>query len=171
MGPRNGRYKPISFLHWGREGQKALAHVATLGSAGGCGQDGGRDDGGDGGDGCSSGGPWKSTVEAVVTVPRWACPCRASGESGRERAVASMVAHSEVEMATGVAVMMGAVIAATAAVIGWRLGGGGGLIRLRVASTITALACTGPFKSGRSFPFCRQVGKGRDVPKNELLVL
>ena len=35
----------------------------------------------------------------------------------------------------------------------------------------TALACTGPFKSGRSFPFCRQVGKGRDVPKNELLVL
>ena len=126
------------FLHWGREGQKALAHVAALGSAGGCGQDGGRDDGGDGGDGCSSGGPWKSTVEAVVTVPRWACPCRASGESGRERAVASMVAHSEVEMATGVAVMMGAVIAATAAVIGWRLGGGGGLIRPRVASTIPA---------------------------------
>ena len=35
----------------------------------------------------------------------------------------------------------------------------------------TALACTGPFKSGRSFPLCRQVGKGRDVPKNELLVL
>ena len=138
MGPRNGRYKPNFFLHWGREGQKALAHVATLGSAGGCGQDGGRDDGGDGGDGCSSGGPWKSTVEAVVTVPRWACPCRASGESGRERAVASMVAHSEVEMATGVAVMMGAVIAATAAVIGWRLGGGGGLIRPRVASTIPA---------------------------------
>ena len=91
------------------------------------------------GDGCSSGGPWKSTVEAVVTVPRWACPCRASGESGRERAVASMVAHSEVEMATGVAVMMGAVIAATAAVIGWRLGGGGGLIRPRVASTISAV--------------------------------
>ena len=60
----------------------------------------------------------------MVTVPRWACPCRASGESGRERAVASMVAHSEVEMATGVAVMMGAVIAATAAVIGWHLGGG-----------------------------------------------
>ena len=35
----------------------------------------------------------------------------------------------------------------------------------------TALACTGPFKSGRSFPLSRQVGKGRDVPKNELLVL
>eukprot|EP00964_Phaeocystis_antarctica_P019941 scaffold11014_cov94-Phaeocystis_antarctica.AAC.1 len=63
---------PFSFLHWGREGQKALAHVATLGSAGGCGQDGGRGDGGDGGEGCGSGGPWKSTVEAVVTVPRWA---------------------------------------------------------------------------------------------------
>jgi len=74
-----------------------------------------------------------------VTVPRWACPRRASGESGRERAVASMVAHSEVVMATGVAVMMGAVIAATAAVIGWRLGGGGGLIRPRVASTISAV--------------------------------
>ena len=38
------------------------------------------------------------------------CPCRASGESGLgreqfERAVASMVAHSEVETATGVAVI------------------------------------------------------------------
>ena len=52
----------------------------------------------------AAGGPWKSTAEAVVTVPRWACPCRASGESGRERAVASMVAHSEVVMAAGVAV-------------------------------------------------------------------
>jgi hypothetical protein len=32
-----------------------------------------------------------------VTVPRCTstCPCRASGESGRERVVASMVAHSE----------------------------------------------------------------------------
>ena len=59
----------------------------------------GRGDGGDGGEGCGSGGPWKSTVEAVVTVPRWACPRRASGESGRERAVASMVAHLEVVMA------------------------------------------------------------------------
>ena len=38
------------FFYTGREGQKALAHVATLGSASGCGQDGGRDDGGDGGD-------------------------------------------------------------------------------------------------------------------------
>ena len=73
-----------------------------------------------------------------MTVPRWACPCRASGKSGRERAVASMVAHSEVEMATGVAVMMGAVIAATAAVNGGRLGGGGGLDRPRAASTIPA---------------------------------
>ena len=60
---------PNFFLHWGREGRKALPHVATLGSAGGCGQDGGRGDGGDGGDGCGAGGPWKSTVEAVVTVP------------------------------------------------------------------------------------------------------
>ena len=34
-------------------------------------------------------------------------------------------------MATGVAVVMGEVIAAAAAVIGWRLGGGGGLIRPR----------------------------------------
>ena len=40
-----------------------------------------------------------------------------------------MVAHSGAVMATGVAVVMGKVIAAAAAVIGWRLGGGGGLIR------------------------------------------
>jgi hypothetical protein len=113
-------------------------HVATLGNVGGGGQDGGRGDGGDGGDGCGSGGPWKSTVEAVVTVPRWTCPCGASGESGRERAGASMVAHSGAVMATGVAVVMGEVIAAAAAVIGWRLGGGGGLIRPRAASTIPA---------------------------------
>ena len=113
-------------------------HVATLGNVGGGGQDGGRGDGGDGGDCCGSGGPWKSTVEAVVTVPRWTCPCGASGESGRERAGASMVAHSGAVMATGVAVVMGEVIAAAAAVIGWRLGGGGGLIRPRAASTIPA---------------------------------
>ena len=69
------RYEPIFFLHWGREGRKALPHVATLGSAGGCGQDGGRGDGGDGGDGCGGGGPWKSTVEAVVTVPSGPRPC------------------------------------------------------------------------------------------------
>ena len=129
---------PIFFLHWGREGRKALPHVATLGSAGGCGQDGGRDDDSDGGDGCGGGGPWKSTVEAVVTVPRWACPCGASGESGRERAVASMAAQSEAVAATRVAVIMGAVIAATAAVNGGRLGGGGGLDRARGASTIPA---------------------------------
>ena len=49
-----------------------------------------------------------------------------------------MVAHSEAVMATGVAVMMGAVIAATAAVIGWRLGGGGGLDCPRVALTTPA---------------------------------
>ena len=73
-----------------------------------------------------------------MTVPRWACPCRASGESGRERAVVSMVAHSGVVMATGVAVMIGAEIAALAAVNGGRLGGGGGLDRPRVASTIPA---------------------------------
>ena len=35
----------------------------------------------------------------------------------------------------------------------------------------TALACTGPLKLDAPFPLCRQVGKGRDVPKNELLVL
>ena len=76
---------PPFFLHWGRKGQKALPHVATLGSAGGGGQNGGRGDGGDGGDGCVSGGPLNSTVEAVVTVPRCTCPCRASGGSaGRE---------------------------------------------------------------------------------------
>ena len=34
---------------------------------------------------------------------------------------------------------MGEVIAAAAAVIGWRLGGGGGLIRPRAASTILYL--------------------------------
>ena len=73
---------PFSFLQWGRKAHKALSHVATLGSAGGCGQDGGRGDGSDGGDCCGSGGPWKSTVEAVVTVPSGPCPCGASGESG-----------------------------------------------------------------------------------------
>eukprot|EP00964_Phaeocystis_antarctica_P124487 scaffold88125_cov36-Phaeocystis_antarctica.AAC.1 len=35
----------------------------------------------------------------------------------------------------------------------------------------TALACTGPLKLDAPFPLCRQVGKSRDVPKNELLVL
>ena len=129
---------PIFFYTGGRRADKALPHVATLGSAGGCGRDGGRDNGSDGGDGCGGGVPWKSTVEAVVTVPRCACPCGASGESGRERAGASMVAHSGAVMATGVAVVMGKVIAAAAAVIGWRLGGGGGLIRPRAASTIPA---------------------------------
>jgi len=79
VGPRNGRYKPP----WGRKGQKALPHVATLGSAGGGGQNGGRGDGGDGGDGCGRGGPLNSTVEAVVTVPGRPRPCRASGGSGR----------------------------------------------------------------------------------------
>jgi len=74
---------PFFFLHWGRKGQKALPHVATLGSAGGGGQNGGRGDGGDGGDGCVSGGPLNSTVEAVVTVPGRPRPCRASGGSGR----------------------------------------------------------------------------------------
>ena len=49
-----------------------------------------------------------------------------------------MVAHSGAVMATGVAVVMGEVIAAAAAVIGWRIGGGGGLIRPRAASTIPA---------------------------------
>ena len=67
MGPGNGRYTPKFLLHWGRKGQKAFPHVATLGSAGSCGQDGGRGDGGDGGDDCGSGGPLKSTVEAPST--------------------------------------------------------------------------------------------------------
>ena len=44
-----------------------------------------------------------------------------------------MVAHSEAVMATGVAVMMGAGLAAIAAVNGGRLGGGGGLDRPQVA--------------------------------------
>ena len=152
---------PPLLLHWGREGPKGPPTRRNAQqrrySAGGGSQNGGRGDGGDGGDGCGSGGPWKSTVEAVVTVPRWTCPCGASGESGRERAGASMVAHSGAVMATGVAVVMGKVIAA-AAVIGWRLGGGGGLIRPRAASTIYLLKgrgrgrvvtqrCFGPMRS------------------------
>ena len=81
---------PIFFLHWGREGRKALPHVATLGSAGGCGQDGGRGNGGDGGDGCGGGGPWKSTVEAVVTVPSGPRPCGARERSLRRDGGAAM---------------------------------------------------------------------------------
>ena len=49
-----------------------------------------------------------------------------------------MVAQSEAVMATGVALVMGAGIAAMAAVNGGRLGGGGGLDRARGASTIPA---------------------------------
>ena len=49
-----------------------------------------------------------------------------------------MVAQSEAVMATGVTVVMGAGIAAMAAVNGGRLGGGGGLDRARGASTIPA---------------------------------
>ena len=131
---------PFFFYSGGGKGQKALPHVATLGSAGGGGQNGGRGDGGDGGDGCGSGGPWKSTLEAVVTVPRWACPCGASGGEGAvvEARVASMVAHSGAVVATGVVVMMGEVIAAAAAVNGGLLGGGGGLDRPRAASRLPA---------------------------------
>jgi hypothetical protein len=129
---------PFFFYSGGGKGQKALPHVATLGSAGGGGQNGGRGDGGDGGDGCGSGGPWKSTLEAVVTVPWWACPCGASGESGRERAGASMVAQSGAVVARGVAVMVGEVIAAASAVNGGLLGGGGGLDRPRAALKIPA---------------------------------
>jgi len=97
VGPRNGRHKPIFFLHWGREGQKALAHVATLGSAGGCGQDGGRDDGGDGGDGCSSGGPWKSTVEAVVTRPRPDASVDSPGATKNTSSLRASVAEARLE--------------------------------------------------------------------------
>ena len=50
-----------------------------------------------------------------------------------------MVAQSEAVMATGVALVMGAGIAAMAAVNGGRLGGGGGLDRARGASTIPDL--------------------------------
>ena len=60
------------FLHCGRdrEGQKALAHVATLGSAGGCGQDGGRGDGGDGGEGSPTPGRITSSgVRALASAP------------------------------------------------------------------------------------------------------
>ena len=49
-----------------------------------------------------------------------------------------MVAQSEAVMAMGVALVMGAGIAAMAAVNGGRLGGGGGLDRARGASTIPA---------------------------------
>ena len=50
-----------------------------------------------------------------------------------------MVAQSEAVMATGVALVMGAGIAAMAAVNGGRLGGGGGLDRARGVSTIPDL--------------------------------
>ena len=58
-----------------------------------------------------------------MTVPRWACPCGASGGEGAvvEARVASMVAHSGAVVARGVPVMMGAEIAALAAVNGGRL--------------------------------------------------
>jgi hypothetical protein len=51
-----------------------------------------------------------------------------------EARVASMVAHSGAVVARGVAVMMGAEIAALVAVNGGRLGGGGGLDRPRVSA-------------------------------------
>ena len=69
---------------------------------------------------------------------KWACLCGPSGERGQERGLASMPPQSEAVAATEVAVMMGAVIAATAAVKGGRLGGGGGLDRARGASTLPA---------------------------------
>ena len=55
-----------------------------------------------------------------------------------EARVASMVAHSGAVLARGVAVMMGADIAALAAVNGGRLGGGGGLDRPLVPLKIPA---------------------------------
>ena len=60
-----------------------------------------------------------------------------------------MVAQSEAVMATGVALVMGAGIAAMAAVNGGRLGGGGGLDRARGASTIPA-ELSGSGKGGYS---------------------
>ena len=71
-----------------------------------------------------------------MTVPSGPRPCGASGGAIVEARVASMVAQSEAVMATGVALVMGAGIAAMAAVNGGRLGGGGGLDRARGASTI-----------------------------------
>ena len=67
-------------------------------------------------------------------------PARAGRREGAvvEARVASIVAQSEAVMATGVALVMGAGIAAMAAVNGGRLGGGGGLDRARGASTIPA---------------------------------
>ena len=52
---------------------------------------------------------------------KWACLCGPSGERGQERGLASMPPQSEAVAATEVAVMMGAVIAATAALNGGRL--------------------------------------------------
>ena len=68
---------------------------------------------------------------------KWAGPGRREGAVVEAR-VASMVAQSEAVMATRVALIMGAGIAAMAAVNGGRLGGGGGLDRARGASTIPA---------------------------------
>ena len=75
-----------------------------------------------------------------MTVPSGPRPCGAGRREGAvvEARVASMVAQSEAVMATGVALVMGAGIAAMAAVNGGRLGGGGGLDRARGASTIPA---------------------------------
>ena len=75
-----------------------------------------------------------------MTVPSGPRPCGAGRREGAvvEARVASMAAQSEAVMATGVALVMGAGIAAMAAVNGGRLGGGGGLDRARGASTIPA---------------------------------
>ena len=77
-------------------------------------------DGGDGGDRANWAPPGAGRREGAVVEAR----------------VASMVAQSEAVMATGVALVMRAGIAAMAAVNGGRLGGGGGLDRARGASTI-----------------------------------
>ena len=67
---------------------------------------------------------------------KWAPPGAGRREGAVvEARVASMVAQSEAVMATRVALVMGAGIAAMAAVNGGRLGGGG-LDRARGASTI-----------------------------------
>ena len=78
-------------------------------------------------------------------------PARAGRREGAivEARVASMVAQSEAVMATGVALVIGAGIAAMAAVNGGRLGGGGGLDRARGASTIPA-EMSGSGKGGYS---------------------
>ena len=96
-----------------------------------------RGDGGDGGDGCGGGGlenrRWRRWRHCQVNRARAG---RREGALVEARVAWSMVARSEAVMVTGVALVMGAGIAAMAAVNGGRLGGGGSLDRARGAATI-----------------------------------